>query len=405
MSGVRNVILSGQGPGTILAYTGTGPAISISNGFSLRIEDLSIIALASTVIVAAAGQGPSIGIVVNNCAGLVVERCGIAAPFGSAGAARFSGAQSSRGAAVAVATAPAVGAAPAEAPHAAIPLSIETRTGDAERYARVVAAAVGTLRGATIALAGFVTEATFRDNFMIADIGVGSLTFLAPTPRVSGLAEVAPPPDFLVLTGCTIRDNLMICPFAGVALGDVARQQGHCFYLLENAIDGNTVLAAALGIFVEGLTDPDASVRISRNDLEVNVYGIVTALDAAIISDNMITQAEVAQLLRGRAATAGIGILVFGVIEYPLPFFEVRLHRNRIAAIAGPGIILDAPAVAMSITDNTIQGTIGDGIAIGPSAAMGDLLIRGNEVLAVSGPAGEGSQVWHRGRQRGECSR
>jgi hypothetical protein len=92
-------------------------------------------------------------------------------------------------------------------------------------------------------------------------------------------------------------------------------------------------------------------------------------------------------LARGKPATAGIGILVLGVDGFPnWPAFEVRLLRNRIAAIAGPGIVLDSPAVMMSVLDNTIQATIGAGIVSGPAVLVGDLLIGGNEILVVNGP-------------------
>jgi hypothetical protein len=416
LSQFTNVTLSGQGAATLLVYSGNGPALTLDACMQQRIQDLSIIASAPPATSGGAGQGASIGLLARNCAGLTVERCGIAVLSAAAGAATpAAGGATAVGASASAtaSTSPATtsvpststtsptgagapsGTSPAPtttppAPPPVIKIPVATRIGDAVFYAGAASAAVGAIAGAAIALDGVVVEAAFRDNALIADAGITKLTLLTSALTRAGAA--APVPSLLALAGCRIEHNLMLCPVAGVALGDATQQQGFCIYLLETAIDSNTVLGGNLaGIIVEGLTDPGASVRVSHNDLEVNKIGIAAGLDAAIISDNVITQADLAALGRSSAAVSGIGIAVFGITELPVPLFDMRLHRNRIVGIAGPGIVLDAPAVMMSIIDNTIQGTIGSGISIGANAVMGDLLVRGNEVIIVSGPAAQGT--------------
>ena len=445
LSQSANVTLSGQGAATVLVYNGNGPALTVDACTQQRIQDLSIIATAPASAAGSTGQGASIGMLARNCAGLTVERCGIGVISRAAGAATrasttvamaasaapgdtvsapISGSPTTvtpvpptapsvgatgtpttapSGPTVTATTAPSVGTTgttPTTAPSGGTPgtaapapviqIPVATRIGDAAFYAGAATAAVGTIAGAAIALDGVMVEATFRDNALIADVGITKLTLLGSALARAGAA--APAPSLLALAGCRIERNLMLCPVAAIALGDATQQQGFCIYLLETAIDDNTVLGGNLaGIIVEGLTDPGASVRISGNDIEVNRIGIATGLDAAIVCDNVITQADVAALGRNGAAAGGIGIAVFGISGLQVPLFDMRLHRNRIVGIAGPGIVLDASAVMISIVDNTIQETIGSGISIGANAVVGDLLVRGNEVLIVSGPAAQGT--------------
>ena len=350
MVGLANVTLSGQGPATILAFAGGGPAVIVDTCRAQRIEDLSIVALQGPVWKPT--QEIPIGLLVRNSGMVAVERCSIQAPT-TAGAIVSPGAPPSNSAAVAA------------------------------------------VRGAAIVLEGFVVAATFRDNLLVADLGIAALAALAAAGKTSG-ASTAPALPPLALAACNVQDNLMLCPIAGVVLGDATAAQGLYVYLLENTIDGNTIIGGQLaGIFMEGFTDPGASVRISRNDLEIKNVGIDTRLDGVIISDNVITQ-DRATRLPGPAA--GIGIALRGVTGSKLPPFAARVHRNRIVRIAGGGILLDAPFATLSIIDNKIEETIGFGITMGSQIASdplihgneivnvaSDLLIRGNEIVNVTG--------------------
>ena len=358
----------------------------ITNSLSVRIEDFSVFAFGSSGT--DAPQGSAIGVGVRNCAELAIERCGI---FASGGSGRFSAADILGNAGPVRAAPPAGAGAPVDkAAAAAGPFSGEPRSGDVEAYAKFARSSVAALGSAAIVLTGVVTAATICGNLLVADAGILSASPIARAFAGAGFAAAAAAQSFLVLAGLTVKDNFMICPAFGVMLGDAVLQQSNCIYLLENAIDENTVLAGFTGIFVEGLTNSGAAVSIRRNDIETNYCGIVTGLDAAMIADNNVTQADVAQLARGAPATIGVGILVLGIPGYQLPLFEVRLESNRVAAIAGPGIVLAAPAVAISVTGNAIRGTIGAGITVSQGAIIGDLLVRNNEALIVAGPAGGG---------------
>jgi hypothetical protein len=342
ITGLANVTLSGQGPATILAYTGTGPAVTIDMCLGQRIENLSIVALPPAITApAAADQQIPIGLLVRNSAGTGVRRCGIAAP--STGAQSGSPGQ------------------PAPSP-----------------------ATIAGAQGAAIALDGSIGLAGFEENLLIGDLGIAAAAALVTAGKMPGGSAAAPPP--LALAGCTIADNLMICPIAGVVFGEAGQQQGLYLYFLDNAIAGNTVLGGGFaGLFAEGLTAAGAAVRIMRNDLEVEGTGIDARLDGLVIADNVVTQADLAPLLSGGPAKTGIGIAVRGVAGSNLPPIAAQVHRNRIVGIAGTGILLDAPFATISVADNAIFGTTGFGIASITTAA--DLLVRGNEVLVVAGSA------------------
>jgi hypothetical protein len=331
MVGLANFTLSGQGPATILAFGGSGAAVIVDTCSAPRIEDLSIVALPGSV------KEIPIGLLVRNSGMVAVERCSIQAP---------------------------------------------TTAGPIQPTGALPNAAMAAVRGTAIALDGPVVAATFRDNLLIADLGISALAALAAAGKTGGSNAPALPP--LALAACNIQNNLMPCPIAGVVLGDATTAQGLYVYYLENAIDQNTVIGGQLsGIFIEGLTDAGASVRISRNDLEVKNVGIDTRLDGLIVADNVITQVDLATQLPGPAA--GIGIALRGVTGSKLPPFAARVHRNRIAGIAGGGMLLDAPLASLSIFDNTIEKTIGYGISTDPKNAPSDLVIRGNEIRNVTG--------------------
>jgi hypothetical protein len=335
MSKLSRVTLSGQGPATMLAYTGTGPAVVVDTCQQQRIEDLSITALPNTI---GAVQAIPIGLLVRNSAVLAVERCSIQAP-------------STTG------PIPLPGSAPSNS------------------------AAMSAVRGSAIALDGFLSAATFRDNILTADIGIATLASLAAVAKTTGASDAASLPP-LGLIACDISDSVMFCPIAGVVLGDATTVQGLYTYMLENTIDGNIVVGGRFaGIFAEGLTDPGASVRISRNQLEVTNVGIDASLDGVIISDNVITQAKLMPPPPGGTGTDGIGIALRRAAGANL--LKARVHRNRIGGIAGGGILLNGRYAALSIVDNRIEQAIGYGIQC---SLPSDLLIRGNEVLNVTGP-------------------
>jgi uncharacterized protein DUF6519 len=337
IAGLHNVTLSGQGPATVLAYVGTGPAVTIDMCLGQRIENLSIVALPLPPVPppAETGRQIPIGLLVRNSVGVDIWRCGIAAP-----------------------------------------------TTNAQSGAPIAGA-----NGAAVVLDGVIGASGFDENVLIADLGVAAAASLVAAGIMPGGSQAAPPP--LALAGCTVVDNLMTCPIAGVAFGEAGKQPGAYFYFSDNAIAGNKVLGGAFaGIFAEGLTAAGAAVHIMRNDLEVLGTGIDARLDGLVIADNVVTQADLALLLPGGPAKTGTGIAVRGVTG--VPPIAAQLHRNRIVGIAGAGILLDAPLATISVIDNAIFGTTGFGITTSTSniiASAADLLVRGNEVLIVADSA------------------
>ncbi|MFM0336834.1 DUF6519 domain-containing protein [Paraburkholderia fungorum] len=384
LKGIANVTLCGHGPSTRLVYEGTGAAIVVEQCLQLRIHDLAIEAslpVAQAGAVGAEVEEPLVALLLGNCAGVVVERCGISAlqpgagePAGGAGAppagaditgnSRFFDARGAANGKIDKLPAPAIQAG----------------------FATASTTALAQLRSIAVALSGFEIDVAVRNNTLIADIGIGKLEALASLAGWATLSVEQNP--WLVLEGFTARENFIACAVAGIALGEWTDKTGACFHLLETALENNFVLAGFIGIYVEGLTYPGATVRLDANQVETGAYGILSRLDAAAVTDNTVTQLDLRLLTSGAAAaTTGAGIVIFDTAAYTTPLYDVRVLRNRIVGVAGPGIVFDAHAVTLTIADNTIQGVTGAGITIGDTAFAGDLVVRGNDILQVAGPA------------------
>src|SRR5665213_732635 len=74
LDSLENVTLSGQGAVTVLAYQGTGPAVSVTMGWNVQIEDLTVTAVYTPTT---AGSGVIAGVFVQNCLGFALERCAV----------------------------------------------------------------------------------------------------------------------------------------------------------------------------------------------------------------------------------------------------------------------------------------------------------------------------------------
>jgi hypothetical protein len=378
LSGIQNVTLCGHGTSTRLHYEGSGAAIAIEQCALLLIHDLAIEASMPASQAGAGGNEsePLVGLLLGNCAGVTLERCGISA-IAPAGAAQapvevagnadnetiFSVEKATKG----------------EPVNLPVP-AIQTR------FTSASTVALAPLRSIAVALSGFAVEVDIHDSALVADLGIGKLEVLAGLAGFATL-EVKQNP-LLILQGFTARENFIACTAAGIALGEWTENEGACFHLLETAIENNHVLAGFVGIYVEGITYPGATVRINANQVETGAYGILSRLDAATITDNTVTQLDLRWLLSGgTAATTGAGIVVFDSTALSTLLFDVRVLRNRIVGVAaGPGIVFDAHAATITIADNTIQSVIGAGITVGESAFAVDLVVRGNDILQVTGP-------------------
>lgn len=344
LEGLKLLALSGQGPATTLVFAGDGPAISAHNDLGLRIEDLNVVAIAAPpsntgFTNAATGAPVVIGILLRNCIETAIERCSVFA----------------------------ISATPANAPGTLAP----------------AAPAAIRLGSIAVALDGFLIETLIRDNLLGADIGLGEASLLGSLKDARSVMAVV---DLEVIR------NLLPCVTAGVAFAEIAATSDNPaqlnLFLLETALRENRVIGCSLvGLGVQGVSFPDAAIRIADNHVDVSGVGIACGVDNAEIADNLVTQAM-------SAATGGtlvlpkvMGISITSVPGGKLPITEARVLRNRINNYAGIGISVSGLVLISSIAENSIMNVTGAGIAFSGPPVPSEVMIRNNEIFNVVPPA------------------
>lgn len=353
LEGLEWTTLSGQSAATSLVFVGSGAAIQAQSDISLRIVDLNVIAIAAQST-SVAGSAIAVGILVRNCIDTAVARCGVIALSANS-------------------SSPLASSAPAP--------SAQAPAGVVAPVTRSVA--LPNVSTMAIALDGFLVETQIRDNFLSADIGIGQASQFATDERR----------DVMVLVDLEAVGNLMSCNLAGVAfLGLSARlQEQLSLFLMEIAFRENRVLRCSLvGIGIEGVTMPDAAIRVAGNHIDVSGIGIGCGADGAEISDNLVTQAMSAPsgaIAGSVVAVAIAGIEVVSVPGGKLPITQARILRNRINNYGGSGISVHGLVLITSIVGNSIIFVTKTGISVTGPQVPSEVIVRDNEVFNVVPPA------------------
>jgi hypothetical protein len=349
LEGLKLLVMSGQGPATALVFAGDGPAIAAQSDLGLRIEDLNVFAIAAAPVGTNTGfnnvaSSPvAIGILLRNCVETAIERCAVyAIPAASGNLVADTGAT----------LAPSAPAAPG-------------------------------LGAIAVALDGFLLETLIRDNLLSADIGIG---------EASLVASIRDARSVMVLIDLEVASNFLPCSLAGVAFIEIgaasANREQLNLFLLETAFRENRVIGCSLiGIGIQGVSLPDAAIRIADNHVDVSGVGIACGADGAEIADNLVTQAMSAAAGGASTAPKVMGISITSVPGGKLPITEARILRNRINNYAGIGISVSGLVLISSITGNSIMNVTGAGIAFTGPAVPSEVMVRDNEIFAVVAPA------------------
>jgi hypothetical protein len=422
LKGLKNpIILSGQGRGaTTLLFYGDGAAIDVQMCYAgLRIEDLGIVAVALSP---PAGGTPAttattpvaIGIRLQNTAQSTVARCGVLAlsadefKAAAAAAARATEARAEK----AAAEKPAAGTAKAKTAKAATAEKVAPTEEMAVKDALVntdrkpimvdiswvsqVDSVTALLSSYTlspgamaIALDGLAVEVQLRDNFLVADAGIGKTSLLATTAggASADVAGLTAANDWMIAADVTIADNLLVCAMAGIAIVDLTGNSALTYFGAQTAIADNRIFdCAGTGILVAGIAyaTSDAAIRISGNHVEVPGSGIVCATDMAVIEDNYVTQAMTTVPSTGAAPP--LGIMVAAAATAAPPITGTRIAGNSVHFLNGPGVVVAGSVVVSSIVDNSISGVVTAGINIVGNASCVETIIRDNEIMVVTAP-------------------
>ena len=365
------IILSGQGAATTLMFYGNGAAIDVLKCYAgLRIEDLGIAAVAVNPpggATPAAGTSPvAIGIRLQDTAQVTVTRCGVLA----LSASEFT----------------------------AITRTLRERVAHDEYLdmAKVgVLDSVATLLASytlspgalAIALDGVAVEIQLRDNFLIADAGVGKTSLLATTAGGTTVAGITTASDWLVAADVKIADNLLVCAMAGIAIVDLTGKSALTLFGAQTAITTNRIFdCAGTGILIAGIANPvsNAAIRVAGNHVEGPGGGIICATDMTAIEDNYVTQALTSVPRSGAAPPLGIMVASWTIGATPIA--GTRITRNRLNILNGPGIVVAGSVLASSISGNSISAVTAAGISVVGDKDCVETIIRDNEIMVVSAP-------------------
>jgi hypothetical protein len=416
LNGLKNpIILSGQGRATLLLFYGNGAAIDVQSCLAgFRIEDLGIVAIALNPPAVAGAAPPTgtpvaIGIRLQNTAQAAVTRCGIlalsASEFAAAAAASTStsstptfGAPTASAATAKAATAKAAAAKAAVTDKGAItegqdvimektPLLVDINYfSQVDSVATLLSSYALSPSTLAIALDGLAVEVQLRDNFLVADAGIGKTSLLATTAggTVAGLTAAN---DWLLAGDVKITDNLLTCAMAGIAIIDQTGNSALTYFGAQTAITANRVFdCAGTGILVAGIAyaTTDAAIRIADNHVEVPGSGIVCAADMAVIEDNYVTQAMTTPPSSGSAPP--LGIMVAAAATAAPPITGTRIIGNSLRFLNGPGVVVAGNVLVSSILNNSISGVTTAGINIVSNTSCLETIIRDNEIMVVTAP-------------------
>jgi hypothetical protein len=340
----RSLTLTGKGRGTVLVHTGDGPAIDVDDSIEVTIEHLSVTGTAKEPIDPTPGAGAGaieLGIVLRNTMGATIQRCFVVQ------ASSF----------------------------------LDGRDLSAVLRRRAVADPTMLAGGIAIGLAGLLAETVIRENVVLADLGIGSLTQDRPADPIDGLhrrelegerlvddtrsgpqlfAALPGVPEHLVTHGLYVEDNLLACRRAGIDLGrgdegfDDDGRAALVVHLGDTRIEGNTIYGCIeAGIIAGGLV-PGESESLRRI---VGATGAFAGPSAAAF----------ARSLGSLAPTGAVTWLS------PLALAgSSRLDvRGNILAVAGHGIALGCDEAR--IEDNDIAHLATEG----PHRASGIVIIGG----------------------------
>jgi len=243
---------------------------------------------------------------------------------------------------------------------AASAISVRTVSGLALRRLAVTVFDGNDALGAAISLSGVVGEASIANNLLIAPHGVRALE--PPSEEA---------PNLLVTAVLRIDDNTFRCRDSAVKL---VGQVGHAY---ETRITGNQVLGGReVGLSVEGITLPGASIRLSDNNLNVHCSGIRCATDGAWIEGNKLyATRDGDRVLQGTGIELTTGLDGNGCDQ-------AQVLANQINGFPDAGILIGASVQDLIVKLNIIENC-GNGIAMTDAGSAGSLSIENNHLRDI----------------------
>ena len=221
------------------------------------------------------------------------------------------------------------------------------------------------INSAVVGLAGILIGTTIRENAFLGPVGIGNVPVAAPAGAVVP-TQTAP----LLTMALAVEDNMFLCSRRGISFIGVS------LHILETRLADNFFNDCAQGgIVALGFVAAGSSMVIHGNELRASGQGIVVGTGGARITANSIsgsnqkTGADGIVLAAGLDKTGIDGCHVIG---------------NRIAAVGGIGVSVEAVLKSAMIKNNFIDGGVFGGIVMDEKSSAAFLTVENNEISNIT---------------------
>jgi len=219
-----------------------------------------------------------------------------------------------------------------------------------------------------IGLSGVLVGVLVRENFLLAQIGMGRAAAAASGGLSAGdLASAA----VVLAADLVVQDNTFECLLRGVNF------DGLSLHAFQTRLAGNLIVGCSqVGFNMLGWVVPDSGLEVRENELHITGAGIVVGTDDARIESN-----NIAPLLDGKG-TDGI-ILTLGFDKTGLDRCQVL--NNRVVGMAGNGIHVQNCIVhSAMIKNNYVEAVGGSGFLMDDTSTADQLTVENNHLFNLA---------------------
>jgi hypothetical protein len=262
-----------------------------------------------------------------------------------------------------------------------------------------------------VTLFGIVGQFTVRENLIVGSVGIGNVQSGRMDRRLANQAAAPTLDDHLqhgergdpidgataaavrrrlvaarlsrlLLVRSRITDNLIGTTVAAIATGSLTIHGG------DHHVDRNAILTARMGTVHLGLA-VGGTTTVRENTVHAPQLGIGAGLDGMRVADNDVFGFRIPAGEGETGLPAGIA-LVDG-IGFNRPLEGARVTGNRVATLAGVGVLGRARVSTLTIDHNQVNDTLAAGIAL-LAESGGAVAVHDNVVERVGGASGLGAE-------------
>lgn len=218
---------------------------------------------------------------------------------------------------------------------------------------------------AVVGLAGILVGTTIRENVFLAPVGIGNV----PGKQAAGAVLAAQTAPLLTLS-LDVEDNALLCSRRGISFTGVS------VHVLDTRLSSNFINDCAQGgIVALGFVPAGSRLETDNNELRTGGPGIIIGTSGTRVNANSISG------INQRASGDGI-VLADGLDKSGID--QCHVIGNRMSAIGGIGIAVEASMKSAMIKNNFIEGAVFGGIVMGEKSAAALLAVENNQIAGIT---------------------